>query len=508
MADLSSILSVLLSLLAETLLVAAVCLGLFRLRRRLGLGPLLVLLGSNQVLSVILATSIFFRLTPDLVISPGSTVLFTGTIATALLVYLREDIPKTRTLIFGLVGVNLALVALLWVTGWQMSRLPTLNLLDLPIEIFLLNPRPYLVGTAALFVDLFLIVIVYELGRQTLGGVPKLVRIVTSLVSVLALDAFVFTIGAFAGTGRVSELLAGQLVGKVTFGAVWGVLIWAYLRLVEPAAESRMHETGEVAVLSILTYRDRYKMVREQLEVERAASRAKSRFMAHMSHELRTPLNAIIGFTSLLLSPSAPKDRTQVRLYLERVAENGRHLLHLINGILDLSKIEAGRIELNLQELSVNDLVAETVEQVRSQAVAKNLHLRADLPESEIRLTTDAVRFKQIIFNLVGNAIKFTDDGGVTVKLIGNEAGSAPRLEIVDTGIGIPSEKLESVFDAFTQVDAGMNRRFQGTGLGLTISRALCAQLGYQIGVESSPCGGTVFRLTLNPVLPSQYVKS
>ncbi len=495
MSDPTATISILLYLVAETVLVAAITFGLFRFRRRVGLGPLLVLLGSNQVLSVILATSIYYRLTPTLLVSPGSAVLFTGVLATALLVYLREDIPKTRMLIFGLVGVNFALAALLWITGWQMTRLPTMNLLEIPTTVFLVNPRPFAAGTLALLLDLFLIVIVYEFMRQSLAGLPRFMRLVVALETVLVIDAFVFTLGAFLGTGRVAEILTGQLVGKLLFGLIWATLLWVYLRLAEPDVEAGMQETGGFAVLSILTYRERYEIVREQLEVERAANLAKSRFLAHMSHELRTPLNAVIGFTSLLLSPSAPSDSSKARIYLERVAANGRHLLHLINGILDLSKIEAGRIELDLQPVTANELVSETVDQVRSQAVAKKIRLETDLPDSPVQLVTDVVRLKQIIFNLVGNAIKFTDEGGVTVRLLEAGVTHPVRLEVADTGIGIPTDKLDSVFDAFTQAESGTSRRFQGTGLGLAISRALCGQLGYEIEVESNAGGGTTFRV-------------
>lgn len=503
--------SVLLYLVGETFLVAAITFGLFRLRRRIGLGPLLVMLGSNQVLSSILATSIYYQASASILVSPGSMVLFTGVITAALLVYLREDIPKTRMLIFGLVGANAAVAIVLSVTAAQITQLPTVNLLDIPIDIFLLNPRTFAAGTLALLFDLFLIAIVYEFMRQSVGWLPHFVRLVVSLETVLVVDALIFTLGTFSGTGRVAEILAGQLVGKLFFGFLWATLLWTYLRLVEPEEQVGLEDTGGFAVLSILTYRERLDLVKQQLEAERAANVAKSRFLAHMSHELRTPLNAVIGFTSLMLSPSAPTDQSKTRIYLERVADNGRHLLGLINGILDLAKIEAGRIELNLHSASANELVLEAVEQVRSQAMAKEIALEAKLPEGDVGIVTDLTRFKQIIFNLVGNAIKFTDEGSVTVTLFEATHGQPAIFEVADTGIGIPSDKLDKVFEAFTQADSGDNRRYQGTGLGLAISRALCAQLGYEIEVERNPGGGTVFRVILNdtgvaPVTPLETV--
>ncbi|MBT8144005.1 MAG: hypothetical protein KJO55_04845, partial [Gammaproteobacteria bacterium] len=159
-----------------------------------------------------------------------------------------------------------------------------------------------------------------------------------------------------------------------------------------------------------------------------------------MSHELRTPLNAIIGFTSVLLKRHDTAD--EERMLLERVQVNGTHLLELINGLLDLSKIESGRAELNVVTIELSELVTETVHQLQAQAQDKGLELDTDLPDSTVVLDTDRLRLKQVLINLIGNAVKFTNSGGVCVRLSTNGSGRPARLDIEDTGVGIEEEKL------------------------------------------------------------------
>jgi signal transduction histidine kinase/CheY-like chemotaxis protein len=230
-----------------------------------------------------------------------------------------------------------------------------------------------------------------------------------------------------------------------------------------------------------------------------AASRAKSEFLANMSHEIRTPMSAIVGFAELL----AEKNETEAEHAeaVEVIRRNGENLLKLINDILDLSKIEAGRVELRRERCSPVDLIADVVSLMRVRADARKLDLQVTwatlIPAS---IETDVTRARQVLINLVGNAIKFTVEGTVEVQTsFRRDAGSGPRLEIAvhDTGIGIAPEALERAFDPFTQVDASLSRRFGGTGLGLTICRRLAELLGAEVEAESQPGVGSTFRLSL-----------
>jgi PAS domain S-box-containing protein len=236
-----------------------------------------------------------------------------------------------------------------------------------------------------------------------------------------------------------------------------------------------------------------------------AASRAKSDFLSSMSHELRTPLNSVIGFTNVLLRNRAGNQREADLNYLARILANGKHLLGLIDDILDLSKIEAGRMELELGEVAVDRLVLETLAELKGTVGGKPVELRVRSPDRVALLETDAGRLKQVLINLVGNAIKFTERGSVTVALeVDPESHRPLRLEVRDTGVGIPRERLADIFLAFEQGESGTARRFGGTGLGLAISSSFCELMGFRLEVESEVGAGSRFAIVLGEEGPAR----
>ncbi len=233
------------------------------------------------------------------------------------------------------------------------------------------------------------------------------------------------------------------------------------------------------------------------------ANQAKSQFLANMSHEIRTPMNAILGFTDVLRRGALrnPVDATR---HLDIIHSSGRHLLTLINDILDLSKVEAGRLEAERVSFPPHRVAHEVVETLNVRALDKGLKLELCVPEAlPATIIGDPARMRQILTNLIGNAIKFTDTGGVTLTLwIDREVaqGSDPRycFDVSDTGIGIPPDKLESVFEPFVQAEASTTRRFGGTGLGLTISRGFARAMGGDIRASSTFGHGTTFHVSLD----------
>ncbi|MBC8114505.1 MAG: response regulator, partial [Candidatus Saccharimonas sp.] len=239
--------------------------------------------------------------------------------------------------------------------------------------------------------------------------------------------------------------------------------------------------------------------VQHQMDSAEAANRAKSQFLANMSHEIRTPLTAILGFTENLLEPHVPEaERTAA---LQTILRNGHHLLQLINDILDLSKIEAGRLEVEKLNCSPGELLADVVSALRVKADAKRVGLllsyRGSVPET---IHSDPTRLRQILINLVGNAIKFTERGHVEIGVSVEHARSERpmlRVDIVDTGIGMTPQQLGRLFEPFSQADGSMTRRFGGTGLGLSISRRLAQLLGGDIAVTSEPDRGSIFTVLL-----------
>jgi len=238
------------------------------------------------------------------------------------------------------------------------------------------------------------------------------------------------------------------------------------------------------------------------------ANQAKSDFLANMSHEIRSPMNAILGFTELLRRGQA-KNEAEYRKHLDIVHASGTRLLGLINDILDLSKVEAGRLDVEHIACSPWQIAHEIVQAQGVRAAEKGIRVELDCPGSvPENIESDPARLRQILTNLVGNAIKFTHKGGVkvTLRFVPNRPVAQLQIDVSDSGIGIAEDKLESVFEPFTQAESSITRRFGGTGLGLTISRRFARAMGGDITLKSAPGAGSTFTVTL-PAGPIEQVK-
>jgi signal transduction histidine kinase len=251
-----------------------------------------------------------------------------------------------------------------------------------------------------------------------------------------------------------------------------------------------------------VTQRERGRLAElaEANERAQSASRAKSEFLANMSHEIRTPMNALLGYVEFLCDPTAePDERAR---YAETIRRSGEHLLTILNDILDISRIEASRLVINHADVSPFGLAKEVLTLLAPEASAKDLRLEFEVPRPipEV-IETDLVRARQILLNLVGNAIKFTPQGGVRVALRLDEHELADHrylcFDVVDTGVGIPADKCQQIFEPFSQADGSSTRRFGGTGLGLTISKRLALLLGGDIEVVSEVGKGSTFTVKL-----------
>jgi signal transduction histidine kinase len=248
--------------------------------------------------------------------------------------------------------------------------------------------------------------------------------------------------------------------------------------------------------------RERTRLVELQAANERAqsANRAKSEFLANMSHEIRTPMNALLGYVEFLCDPGAASEERE--RFAETIKRSSDHLLTILNDILDISRIEASRMVINRADVSPFGLMQEVLTLLAPQASERDIGFTLEVPRAipEV-IETDLVRARQILLNLVGNAVKFTHEGSVRVvlRLDEHEASDHRYLcfDVIDTGIGIPADKLQQIFEPFSQVDGSSTRRYGGTGLGLTISKRLALLLGGDVVVKSELGKGSTFTLQL-----------
>jgi len=258
-------------------------------------------------------------------------------------------------------------------------------------------------------------------------------------------------------------------------------------------------EVGGVLVSmdDVTQLEEQEKALREAMVLAEEASVAKSSFLSNMSHEIRTPLTAILGFTEVLLRGAGnnPEEREK---HLQTISRSGSHLLGLINDLLDLSKVESGAMEVEILDTMLADIAFDVVDVLKVKAEEKGIDIdvevATELPET---IASDPSRLRQIITNLVGNAIKFTESGGVKMRLFCEPQSQLCRVSVVDSGIGMNEEQQARIFDAFTQADVTVTRRFGGTGLGLSISRSLTEALGGTITVESTPGEGSTFHVEI-----------
>jgi signal transduction histidine kinase len=281
------------------------------------------------------------------------------------------------------------------------------------------------------------------------------------------------------------------------------------LRLLQILGDQVVVGLDRAAVLE-QSRRNERALAAKNIELERA-TRLKSEFLANMSHELRTPLNAIIGFSDLILEGATGDVSPQQRDFLESVLRNGRHLLALINSVLDLSKIEAGRMTLTLAPTDLREAITGAVSDTASLRASKRQECTVTLDDGPLAVLADGVRVRQVLFNLLSNAAKFTPEGGVIgltavrtrapLPLPSDRAGDERRsvtqdvvwIAVADSGIGIAPEEMNKLFHEFSQVESSASRQAQGTGLGLALSKKFVELHGGRIGAESVPSKGSTF---------------
>lgn len=330
----------------------------------------------------------------------------------------------------------------------------------------------------------------------------------TGVLALLILPALPFAVPGLGG-------LSFSQLGVILFFGTTSVHLARGFVLASRRLEQ---QTAELTAANQELRRANAEIERQKQELARAkeaadaANQAKSRFLASMSHELRTPLNAIIGYAEMLEEIAREDGHPAYVPDLQKIQTAARHQLLLINDILDLSRIEAGKVSLSLEEFDVAQLVSEAAETIRPLVAKRANHLTVDCPPDAGRMRSDRTKVRQILFNLLSNAAKFTERGQITLTVRRqptSPAGAGPGagaeqivFTVSDTGIGIAPEHLERIFQPFTQADSTIAQKYGGTGLGLTLSRRFCELLGGRITAASEPGRGSTFTVTLPAELP------
>jgi signal transduction histidine kinase len=305
-----------------------------------------------------------------------------------------------------------------------------------------------------------------------------------------------------SGTAMPVEAIAGKIVsenGELT--AVVTILhdrreALEKARLYEQLKEASDELERKIQAATADIAQQNELLRRQAIELEQA-SMLKTQFLANMSHEFRTPLNAILGYTSMLLQGVSGQIEGAPRRQLSRIESNGRHLLTIINEILDISRIEAGRMPLQMSRFHLQELVTEVRAELEPIIIRTKLHVTIDLPRDLKPITSDRQKVKQILLNLLSNALKFTHQGRVTIAARHRARERAIDLSVADTGIGIAPADQERIFEDFRQLDNSPTRAYGGTGLGLSICKRLAQMLGGNIAVNSQLGVGSCFTLTL-----------
>ncbi len=428
--------------------------------------PMLRLIGLQAVLAFAALHNTFMGVGPEWRVFLAVT-LAVELYAVGSLLVLRRFFASFRRLHLGTVFVGLDLgvfTLIVWATGGARSWMWPLYLVRVADQMWIGRRRAAIMAVLGVFCY----------GGLLLGG-----SLSTGFEAATAVDLF-----------KVASLAAFAAYMIAASGLPWNL-------------QKRTPAARQVIVRLEAQARE---ISRQRARAEHA-SLAKSHFLARMSHELRTPLNSVVGFTNVLIKKQGANLPPRERDYLARIRENGMHLLALINDVLDIARIEEGELETHIAPIDLEHLVRDTLHQMEGRMVESKVRLSVSFPKSLTPLAADETRLRQVLINLIGNAIKFTREGWIRVEVHADPRDGTPAsLSVADSGVGIEASRIHTIFDAFEQGESGYARKFSGTGLGLAISRSLCDLMSFDLSVASTEGEGSTFTVRFRPITDPEPV--
>src|SRR6478735_3374848 len=501
-----------LTLITEMVLVAAFVCGLYEVRGRFGLAPLFIFLASTQYMQAVLGGAIFIRIAGGIAVSPGSVVLFAGNLFALLLIYLREGVPATRTLVYGLLLANATLCVFSLFTQGQLALAGSNAVATVPVGFFLISFRAFAAGIVVLLLDGLLMIVLYELLFFQLTWAPLLVRLLVAMLGVLYFDSIIFGILSYWGRTDFQELLVGNMMGKTIAGVTYSILLWFHLaRLAQTGPRPELERPRELRdVFSIITYRERYEQMAKALAASEERLRqaqmmdALGRLATGIAHDFGNVLTAIESYAGILQERIAPNDPNLQDV--KGIREGSSRGKALVRQLLAVGK----RQPLRPTTVTLAEVVRGLEGMLRTVLGAK-FRLDTHFVDGTPSVAADPGQLEQVMLNLIINARDAMPGGGtirVTVgpkELSGGEhveagvlkPGRHAALIVEDGGAGISPDTLEHVFEPFYTTKGSI-----GSGLGLSIVYGIVTQSGGAIQVATAPNGGTRFTILL-PAAPA-----
>ena len=493
-------------LILEILLVSFIIVLLYSQRKRFGLVLLFIFIGSIQYLQTILSATIYIQIFQDFYFSPGSAILFSASIFTILLIYIKEGVRKTRTLIYAIVFTNIILTIFSGITSLQLNSEGIINVLEIPKALFEIDAAMFLIGTFLLIVDSILLIVIYELILFKLKKIWLFWVIIIPMFSILYADSIVFSALTFQSHDFFSNIFIGNLIAKSISGFIFSIVLYIYITRIDQGKFIRMlkPKTEIKDIFSIISYRDRYESLKvEKRLIEDAknnlvqSNRNKDKFFSVVSHDLRSPIATVVGFLNFLQKNFEQFTEKELKDHIKTIHESSKDALELLTNLLEWSSIQMNKMQVSPVSFPINEAIHQSVKLLSENANKKQISIQVKTIR-DFDVYADKNMISSIIRNLLSNAIKFSHPGGQIIVDV-SEREYDVLIKVIDHGVGIPKEVMKKLFEENDGFSTYGTSNEVGTGLGLVLSSEFIKLNGGSIAVNSQVGKGSTFEFSVPP---------